>query len=382
MMWTHCSHDKVEAGTRGTPQWCPLLSRGPIGALVVQGLLATGALAQPDPSSSSGAVEVVGVVQGSTAPVETYQFNRVFRTITVRNGSNESVEITGHAPAFGHGDFPVLIEPHTEGQVRLSFDTADRLGRHLQPYDVFTSSADTPVLRYTWPLFIQSAYSPELPIVDFGGVSRLAGGVAFADVTTYLSEDYSFLARQNLPPALSLVDDAPTSGLPQKRRLTFELNRSAPLGQIQETIYVRTDLAVQPVLPVMVRARVYESVVPVPQVLSFGAVSVGQPVVQRLELLGVEGTRPEVLEVESAEGISIAGTYDCGSSCSGLAIALDTGRARAYTGELRISMVGDSELLAVPFHALVVKEGVKVRDLGTLGRDSSVEIEPVEAIND
>jgi uncharacterized protein DUF1573 len=341
---------------------------------VISLLLSLGAFLQapaPAPSASPAATAAaLELAEPMASFGEAYEGALVTHRFAFRNRGTAPVRISDLRPVSPRGRataHPELVPPGGEGYVEVEQPTGGRLG--LASFRFTLKAGDgAPERKLTLSGFIESAYDPDLPVVDVG----TAGPGASASLELFSREVDRLEVReiQDAPAFLS-VDAQRRAGAAQEGVvLRLGLRPDAPLGFHAGTLRVRTNVERQPEVPVVWRAGVFEDVVPSESELDLGVVREGRPFVKVVQLERRAGGLLEVERVETGDPGVKAEIVPCprpSDSCRGLRLSGVGPAAGAPLGGTVTVAPKGSRPFSLPYSAILVGAQTAVKDIGMLG---------------
>ncbi|HUD41476.1 MAG TPA: hypothetical protein VMR06_05690 [Dokdonella sp.] len=310
--------------------------------------------------------------------VELFENQTARQTLRVRNTGTAPIEIrrVDPAPPPGKATFePRRLAPGEAGRLVLEKPMGETRGLQTVRFHVLSDDPVQPSVPVSFPVFVQSAYSPETAEVNFGYVGQTADATQSVIVESFETDRLSLESILEKPDWLALRAE-PVEGHPQQLRLVTGLSAQTPLGEVARRVVLRTNVAVQPELVLSVRAHVHGQITATPPVLSFGAVEQGATVRRTIELRSVDASPLEVAALDhNAEAIDLKSAA-CGEGCVRLDAQLLTGQRRAVGNEfIGVSFKDRGERVRIPYSALIVKPGTQIRSLGTLDANTDVKID-------
>lgn len=345
------------------------------GLLVALGALLQAPAPSPTPSVSPAAAPSVSpaaleVAEPMATFGEAYAGTVLKHRYTFRNPGTGVVLITELRPVSPRGHaaaHPALVPPGGSGYIEVEQPTGGRLG--MASFR-FTLKADDGAgeRKLTLSGFIQSAYDPDLPVMDLG----TAGPGASATVELFSREVDRLEVReiQDAPAFLS-VDTQGRAGAAQEGVvLRIGLRPDAPLGFHTGTLLVRTNVERQPVLPVVWRGGAFEDVVPSESELDLGVVREGRPFVKVVQLQRRSGGLLDVERLETGNPGVKAELVPCprpSDSCRGLRVSGVGPPAGSSLGGTLTVVPKGSRPFSLPYSAILVGAQTEVKDLGRVG---------------
>jgi hypothetical protein len=308
---------------------------------------------------------------------DSYQHETIESVWTLRNTGEGPVLIEQALAVRGEGVLtvdPALVPAGGLTRVALRQPLAESLGETGFRYALITDEPGVSRYRFSISGFVQSAFDPERPALDFGRIDRSRG----ATVRTELfSREVARLelgeAAGELPSELSLAfERAGIAG--EGLVLVGTLAPGAPLGIASGSFELRTNVPKQPRLVVSYRAEVFGDVVPSKHPVDFGLVYTGQETVKELELRSRSGTAFRVEGIDDDVGLLGIEFAPCSGnepdSCYAVRLRTVVPEPRPFGGILKLRLEGDPEPIPLSYGGFVVPEGVEIRKIN-MGEDDA-----------
>ncbi|WP_325372495.1 hypothetical protein [Dokdonella sp.] len=333
--------------------------------------------ARPAKAASAVATQLTARCAGTCAPLELYQGGIAERTFLVGNGGDSPIRIAEVVPSGGTGSArfePSALAPGMEARVTLRQPVGEALGLQQISFDVI--SPDTGPQRLRFPVFVQSAYRPERPELDFGYVRRGDAAPRQLTLTSFGADTLDVAGIAHKPHWLSvIVVPRASSDDPQSVQLRAVVLPTAALGELAGRVVIRTNVPEQPTVAIGVRAQVYGEVSAMPPVVSFGAVARGAPAVQEVTLRALDARPLTIARVtQQGEDLTFA-SISCGAACVRLRMALDTARGRLLPRrDAVVWLEGREDPVAIPYSGLVVGPDTQVRSLGVITGEEDIQV--------
>ncbi len=246
-----------------------------------------------------------------------YQRSVVEQTYPFVNQGTKAVTILAVRPRFegGTGEaVPSVVPPGGQGEIRVRQPVGDRLGVTGFRIAIDTDDPNAPLLRLSLSGFVESAYEPQTPKLEFGTV--LTEQERALDLELASREVERLEVREVLgAPAFVEVNAAGRSGeLGEGILLKAKVRKGAPIGIHTGTLVLRTNVPNQPEIAVPFSVTVYGDVVPESNPVSFALIRTGQSYEAAVALRSRSGTPFSVESAVDPEGKVEAEV----SSCSGV----------------------------------------------------------------
>ena len=321
------------------------------GLLVLRGFgLQASAPASPSPLPPAA----LELAETAASFGEVYEGAVVTHRFAFRNRGSRPVRISGLRPVSSRGGaaaHPERVPPGGDGYVLVRQPTAGRLGLATFRFAVQADDGG-PERKLALSGFVQSAYDPDQPLVDFGTVAP--GATATIDLFSREVERLEVREVAGAPPFLSAQAGRRVGAVREGVALRLHLGPDAPLGYHTGALRVRTNVGHQPEVTVAWRAGVFEDVVPSEAPVDLGLVREGQPFTRVVRL---ERRSGEPLDVERVEG---AGER--------IAVAVEPcAEPSAWCRAVRVSGVGPAPGSALAGTLTVVPKGARPLSLAWSG---------------
>ncbi len=305
--------------------------------------------------------------------VELYQFGIVEGEFTVHNDSDAPVRILSVRPRRGRGDgsaVPDVVPPGGSSVVSVRRAVEYHLGQITYGFVIATDEDDQPTYVARLPTFVQSAYQPEVQVIEFGAVAAGTQPEVEFEVASADTAALRVLELKQAPDWLDVQwDPALDADDPQRVRMRARLKDTAPRGSLFGYVNLRTDLAAQPDLVIAVEGTVFGEHLAEPFPLMFGGLHEDTAKTVSLKVWRRDGERPVLASSASSDPAVTVQATECADDCLTLDVTLQAGKPRSLRGRIELAFVGSEETLEVPFDAMVVSKGTALEDLGVLDRD-------------
>ena len=336
--------------------------------------------AQQDPRSEK-AIGVGGGVPGALvfdtgaqAVVEdVHQGGVVEHRFTFRNGGPNAVRIEQGMALSGTGSVefsPAIVPPGGRGEVRVRQPVEDRLGRAVFRFALVTDEPGVTRYRLGLTGFVESAYDPETPQLNWGPADK--GAVVTAETELFSREVEALrILEVTGAPAFLRVDTSARAGLSAEGvRLRATLDtRQAPLGVSRGVFRVRTNVPDQPECAVSYSLNVLGDVVPSLDAVNLGLIRLGDEGTAEITLASRSGSPIEVTGTESpevpvtTEVLPCPGDDKAGPGCRLLRIKHRPSERGHFAGTLSVRVAGLESPLRVTYSGLVVSPQTRIKEI-------------------
>jgi hypothetical protein len=301
-----------------------------------------------------------------------HQFEVVEWEWSVEN-TGERLVLVEEAVAL-HGDAevsvsPAFLEPGARGTIHVRQPLGDALGPTTRRYALITGEPGVARYRFSLSGFVESAYDPETPTLDFGavgpGTARTDGTIASREVDRLVVSP-----SEELPPFLT-IETTPDPVDPQRANIEATLAESAPLGIQGGSVQLATNVPSQPVVAVAYRFSRYVRVVPDSNPLPLGAVHSGSSATGTFRLTAA--TEFEVTGVEAdiaMESLEAARCEEVSERCWLITFRTQPLAPGPISGQVVVEIAGESESLPLSFFGIGVAEGIEIRTIDVSGEAS------------
>lgn len=303
-------------------------------------------------------------------PAEVYQGDRERLHFTVRNVADHSITIDRIFPRKGGGSgsaTPGTLAPGSVGKIELDLTFPEALGAGQVNFLVKTNNPDKPTEMLGVSYFVQSAFSPELRLFDFGNLHTGQRARSTLEVSTRLVPELKLEKVISKPDWLDVEIKPSASGSGQSKRVVATTTSLPPVGIVNSEVVLKSNLdRDRPLrIPVLLRAFSKYAIAPLP--LSLGGVDEGMDKHSKLRITRFGKGDVLIDSVETGSPALRAERVSCGSGCVDLMLTFDSMKARGgLQTVLKVSFKDDTQPLLVPIDALVVPIGVKSIELGDL----------------
>lgn len=322
----------------------------------------------PAPSPSATLPSLLEIAEPSAAFGEAYEGALLTHRFALENRGSRPVRIAEVRPvsprarATAH---PEVLPAGGQGYVEVQQPTEGRLG--LASFRFVLRADDGRERKLALTGFIQSAYEPEQPALDLGSAAPGASGGL--ELFSREVDRLEVGGVEGAPPFLSVDTQGRAGPAGEGVVVRLAVARDAPLGFHAGTLRLRTNVLVQPDVPLVWRANVYEDVVPSESPLDLGVVREGQRFAKLVRLERRSGSPLEVERVEAAGTAVKVEVEPCPeprASCRALRLTGVGPAAGVGLGGTLTVAVKDARPLTLPFSGIRVGPYTTVKDLGEL----------------
>lgn len=278
----------------------------------------------------------------------------------------EGIALSGTGQVEFH---PARVAPGAAGEVLVRQPVAERLGRVAFRFALVTDEPGVSRYRLGVTSFVESAYDPELPLLDFGVVDKGATRSAEAEVFSREVASLQVLAVADVPAFLRVEASARTGLAGEGVRLRATLDgAAAPLGVTRGSLRLRTNVEAQPDCLVGYSLNVVGDVMTSVDVLGLGLVRQGETAAAELTLVSRSGRPLEVTAVEDLDRLVTARALPCaadkaGPGCRRIRVEHAGGAKGPFSGRLLIRLAGQAEPLRVRYSGIVIGPDTRIKEM-------------------
>lgn len=303
-----------------------------------------------------------------------YQFETVAWSFAITNSGAVPVRITQAIALDGTGEVsvqPEWIAPGAGARIEVSQPLADHLGAVAFRYAILTDEPATPRSRFTLSGFVQSAYDPERPRLDFGNLDRAHGGKAQATLASREVERLRIEGVEGAPAFLQVSWSDPGGEGDAPAHLAATLKPEAPQGLLTGTLHLRTNVPHQPLVPVQFVAQVFADVVPQENPLRLGAIRIGESGTKRVRLVSRSERAFRITGVTDSAGpasplavtVRTCDGAPAPSACHELELRLAPLATGPISGNIEVQIAGESDRVPLLYNALAIRPDAVIRQL-------------------
>jgi hypothetical protein len=312
--------------------------------------------------------------EGQALFEDVHQGTVVEHRFTFRNGGPGAVRIEQGIALSGTGSVefsPAIVPPGGRGEVRVRQPVEDRLGRAAFRFALVTDEPGVTRYRLGLTGFVESAYDPEAPQLNWGPADK--GAVVTAERELFSREVKALsILEVTGAPAFLRVDTSERAGLSAEGvRLRATLDtRQAPLGVTRGVFRVRTNVPDQPECVVSYSLNVVGDVVPSLDAVNLGLIRLGEEGAAEVTLTSRSGRAIEVTGIESPEVPVTTELLPCpgdddkaGPACRLLRIKHRPSERGHFAGTLSVRVAGLESPLRVTYSGLVVSPQTRIKEI-------------------
>lgn len=297
--------------------------------------------------------------QGSTLEVR-YAFS---------NTGDTPVTITDTFVVDGTGRIsvsPRTVAPGARGVAVVLQPLEGQLGNTAFRYALITDEPGAERYRFTLSGFVESAYDPESPTIDFGVVERSSGGAAEVELSSREVASLRVRTPVELPGGITLEALGPAGESGQGQRFRARLPPGSAPGLVAGSFVLETNVVNQPRLQVYYRANVLGDVVPSENPLQLGITRLGQVLSKEILLESRSGRAFEVERIVDTGGLLEWAVEPCsraGDACRRIVLHMEPTVPLTLTGKLLVHLAGQADPLTLNYRGMVVSPDTVIKTL-------------------
>jgi hypothetical protein len=277
---------------------------------------------------------------------------------------------------------PTVVAPGAQLRIRVRQLLSTALGRTAFRYALITDEPGVPRYRFSLSGFVQSAYDPERPALDFGFVDRGRGGRASAEVSSREVDRLEVVSSTVSNPTVRV--ECRRSGVAGEGLiLDAVIGPGAALGTQSGTVTLKTNVAHHSTLEVPYSAQVFGDLVPSEHPISLGLVRVSEHVSRDITLTSRSGRTFSIEAVEDLGGHLTTDAAPCAgqapSSCWVVRLAAAFNAPTMVSGSIRVTTDLDDELVPLTYSGIVVDRDTVIRQADVDAHGTSPEAGPGDA---
>lgn len=300
-----------------------------------------------------------------------YQRSVVEQTYPFVNQGAKPVTILAVRPRMegGTGEaVPRVVPSGGHGEIRVRQPVGDRLGASAFRIALDTDDPAAPLLRLGLSGFVESAYEPQAPKLDFGTVFRESGGLLALDLASREVERLEIRSVEGAPSFLEVSTAERSGESGEGIRLSVRLKPGAPIGPNAGSLILSTNVKNQPQVAVQFAAVIYGDIVPEHDPVSFGLVRVGEGYEARVSLTSRSGAPFEIESVVDPEGRVAAESAPCPAAeaskpCRQLTLRGLALVAGPFGGTVTVRISGQDAPLPLRYAGLAASPNARIKTL-------------------
>jgi hypothetical protein len=298
-----------------------------------------------------------------------YQGEIVEHRFALTNTGQVPVTVIDTVAVDGTGEISVTPRNVPAGATAVAVvrqPLASQLGHTAFRYALITDDPGVDRYRFTLSGFVQSAYDPESPAVDFGVVDRGTGATREFEVSSREVAALRVQSARELPEFLRIEVLGPAGPVGQGQRVQATLRDGVAPGLVSGSFLLRTNVAHQPHLRVFYRANVIGDVVPGENPVQLGVTRIGEILRKEIRLESRTGRPFEVERVADTSELfewSVDPCDDAGDGCRRLVLQLAPEAPSSLTGRLLVYLSGELEPITLSYRGMVVTQDTVIKKL-------------------
>ncbi|MGB4859460.1 MAG: hypothetical protein WBP11_09055 [Dokdonella sp.] len=301
------------------------------------------------------------------APV--FQFQTVQHAFEVSNTGDKPVRLISAEPRSGRGTIsgvPATIAAGATYSIAVDVPLGAALGATSSRFALFTDEPDVERYRFSLSGFVQNAFEPEVPLLEFGDVVRGNAVERQFELSTREASDWKLVDVADAPDFVKVSLSAHT--------VKAILLPTAPPGFVIGELVLTTSLASQPKVTLGLRGYVTGELQASARALSLGTVEIGSTASAKLAIRSsTSADHPLKLTMSAPEPWHLT-TLPCEPVSNECAVVEISGQPKGvgpFTGELTVKKTGSAEpALPIRFVGIALKPGQVVRDVLASNNDA------------
>lgn len=312
--------------------------------------------------------ELVFDASGLQVTGEPFQYTVYQHEFQFTNRGEELVKVREIVDIRGTAEIrvePREIPPGGSGRFIVQ-QPMDLLGSSHYRYALITDEAGVERYRLTLSAFIQSAYSPEKILVDFGFIDPREEAIARFELFSREVESLQILSADSAQtgPRLASSERIGVAGEGIDQALVWP--KGAMQGIQGGSLVVETNVEHQPKIVVSYRANVFGRVVPSEHPIDLGLGRTDEPIEKVVTLTSRDGSAIEVERIEMPDGEIQASLVSCPGreqdlSCRLLALEALSSTPKVFGNELQIFLSGEETPLPLHYQARIVAANTRIK---------------------
>lgn len=301
---------------------------------------------------------------------DAYQFSTVEHVFRVVHRGDEPVLIERAVAVGAPAEVEVSsreLPPGGSARVTVRQPLDSSLGMTSFRYALITDEPGVSRYRFSLSGFVQSAFDPERPMLDFGRVDAKRGGEATVEIGCREVDRLELRPASSPPGILALAQER--AGLHDEAVLLRAALAEGvePRGLIGGTLLLATNVPHQSLLEIAYRAEVFGDVVPSVHPVDLGLTRVGERTARTVRLRSRTGTPFAVRSVEDPSEAVVVVFYPCGeeapSPCWDVVLEVAGLEAQPLGGSVLVRFEGEERPLPLSYRGLVVSQDTRIRRL-------------------
>ncbi len=276
----------------------------------------------------------------------------------------EAIAVEGDARL---GGAPAILAPGEEVTVTVEQPLQGMLGVTSRRYALVTDEPGVARYRFSLTGFVESAFEPEIPTLQFGKVGS-GLGIATVEVVSREVEELQVRPVGPLPGEMA-IEVASVEGDPQALTLEAVLAPDAPLGITEGAFLLETNVPTHPELEVRYGYAYYGAVVPERNPLMVLPAEAGTPMEDSFRLVSEEPF--EIVSVEADfEVVTLESTPCAGdspSSCWTIRFRTPPRAIGPFAGSLEVVVAGESRPLPLRVLGIGIPPGTELKTIDISG---------------
>lgn len=298
-----------------------------------------------------------------------YQGSTIEHRFPFSNTGTEVVTVVDTIAVAGTGEVsvsPRRVPPGGQGVATVRQPLARQLGTAAFRYALITDEPGADRYRFTLSGFVQSAYDPEAPSIDFGVVDRALGGTGEIELSSREVRALEARPAADLPDSIVIRPLGRAGPGGQGQRLEATLQPGLAPGLISGSFLLETNVAHQSTIRVFYRAHVVGDVVPSENPLQLGVTRIGEVLRKEITLESTSGRPVQIESVADTEALFDWNVETCvegGDSCRTLVLSHAAQVPLSLVGKLQVHLAGEADPLTLNYRGIVVSADTVIRTL-------------------
>ncbi|MEZ5461817.1 hypothetical protein [Dokdonella sp.] len=249
--------------------------------------------------------QVLQIAPLQPMPVEVFVGDKRQLKFSVVNANDRSITISSIFPRKGSGSGvanPSTLAPGARGVITLDYVFPEGIGRSQVNFLIKYDDSSLPTQLLEVPYFVQTAYEPELIVMDFGDIYPGQSLQSTIEVTSHHVPDLKFTRVLSKPDWLDVSFSSVPNGSAQSRQVVGTISSMPPFGLNVGRILIESNVTEDSdseIPPVVVRAFSKYGISPFP--VTMGAVPEGQDRKTTLRINRRGGGEVQIQRVETGK---------------------------------------------------------------------------------